>query len=109
MTRREPAHGSVRLLPGVVETASAVAATAPPSGRSWTGSAQVTPWLCGNWIGIGFRSRQEAIDTTTPGGKLVFHVLAALAEFERDLIRERTGAALAAASARGRQTAGPPS
>ena len=40
--------------------------------------------------GIGFRSLQEAIDTTTPGGKLVFHVFAALAEFERDLIRERT-------------------
>ena len=42
--------------------------------------------------GVGFRSLQEAIDTTTPGGKLVFHVLAALAEFERDLIRERTAA-----------------
>ena len=42
--------------------------------------------------GIGFQSLQEAIDTTTPGGKLVFHVFAALAEFERDLIRERTTA-----------------
>jgi DNA invertase Pin-like site-specific DNA recombinase len=51
---------------------------------------------------IGFRSLQEAIDTTTPGGKLVFHVFAALAEFERDLIRERTAAGLAAARARGR-------
>jgi DNA invertase Pin-like site-specific DNA recombinase len=51
--------------------------------------------------GIGFRSLQEAIDTTTPGGKLVFHVFAALAEFERDLIRERTTAGLAAARARG--------
>jgi DNA invertase Pin-like site-specific DNA recombinase len=51
--------------------------------------------------GIGFRSLQEAIDTTTPGGKLVFHVFAALAEFERDLIRERTSAGLAAARARG--------
>src|SRR4029450_4183129 len=40
--------------------------------------------------GVGFRSLQEAIDTTTPGGKLVFHVFAALPEFERDLIRERT-------------------
>ena len=40
--------------------------------------------------GIGFRSLQEAIDTTTSGGKLVFHVFGALAEFERDLIRERT-------------------
>jgi DNA invertase Pin-like site-specific DNA recombinase len=53
--------------------------------------------------GVGFRSLQEAIDTTTPGGKLVFHVFAALAEFERDLICERTTAGLAAASARGRQ------
>jgi DNA invertase Pin-like site-specific DNA recombinase len=53
--------------------------------------------------GVGFRSLQEAIDTTTPGGKLVFHVFAALAEFERDLIRERTSAGLAAARARGRQ------
>ena len=52
--------------------------------------------------GLGFRSLQEAIDTTTPGGKLVFHVFAALAEFERDLIRERTAAGLAAARARGR-------
>jgi len=52
--------------------------------------------------GIGFRSLQEAIDTTTPGGKLIFHVFAALAEFERDLIRERTTAGLAAARARGR-------
>ena len=53
--------------------------------------------------GIGFRSLQEAIDTTTPGGKLVFHVFAALAEFERDVIRERTRAGLAAARARGRR------
>jgi DNA invertase Pin-like site-specific DNA recombinase len=53
--------------------------------------------------GIGFRSLQESIDTTTPGGKLVFHVFAALAEFERDLVRERTSAGLAAARARGRR------
>jgi hypothetical protein len=52
--------------------------------------------------GIGVCSLQEAIDTTTPGGKLVFHVFAALAEFERNLIRERTTAGLAAAQARGR-------
>jgi DNA invertase Pin-like site-specific DNA recombinase len=52
--------------------------------------------------GVGFRSLQEQVDTTTPGGKLVFHVFAALAEFERDLIRERTAAGLAAARARGR-------
>jgi DNA invertase Pin-like site-specific DNA recombinase len=58
--------------------------------------------------GIGFRSLQEAIDTTTPGGKLVFHVFAALAEVERDLIRERTNAGLAAARARGRHGGRPP-
>jgi len=52
--------------------------------------------------GVGFRSLQEQIDTTTSGGKLVFHVFGALAEFERDLIRERTHAGLAAARARGR-------
>src|SRR3954453_3286957 len=52
--------------------------------------------------GIGFRSLQEQIDTTTSGGKLIFHVFGALAEFERDLIRDRTHAGLAAARARGR-------
>ena len=40
--------------------------------------------------GIGFRSLTEAIDTTTPGGRLIFHVFGALGQFERDLIRERT-------------------
>ena len=52
--------------------------------------------------GIGFRSLTENIDTTTPGGKLVFHLFAALAEFERGLIRERTMAGLASAKTRGR-------
>jgi len=52
--------------------------------------------------GIGFRSLREQIDTTTSGGKLIFHVFGALAEFERDLIRERTHAGLQAARARGR-------
>ena len=52
--------------------------------------------------GVGFKSLQESIDTTTPGGRLVFHVFAALAEFERDLIRERTHAGLTSARARGR-------
>lgn len=52
--------------------------------------------------GIGLRSLTEAIDTTTPGGRLVFHIFGALAEFERSLIRERTRAGLAAARARGR-------
>ena len=52
--------------------------------------------------GVGLRSLTESIDTSTPGGKPVFHVFGALAEFERDLIRERTQAGLAAARARGR-------
>ena len=53
--------------------------------------------------GVSVRSLTESIDTSTPGGKLVFHVFASLAEFERDLIRERTIAGLAAARARGRR------
>ena len=52
---------------------------------------------------VGFKNLTENIDTTTPGGKLVFHVFGALAEFERDLIRERTQAGLAAARARGKR------
>ena len=52
--------------------------------------------------GVGFRSLQEQLDTTSSGGKLIFHIFASLAEFERDLIRERTRAGLAAARARGR-------
>lgn len=51
---------------------------------------------------IGFRSLTEAIDTTTPGGRLIFHIFAALAEFERSIIQERTIAGLIAARARGR-------
>jgi DNA invertase Pin-like site-specific DNA recombinase len=58
---------------------------------------------------IGFRSLTEAIDTTTPGGRLVFHIFAALAEFERSIIRERTMAGLAAARARGKLGGRPPS
>jgi DNA invertase Pin-like site-specific DNA recombinase len=53
--------------------------------------------------GIGFKSLTENIDTTTSGGKLIFHIFGALAEFERNLIRERTAAGLIAARARGRK------
>jgi DNA invertase Pin-like site-specific DNA recombinase len=53
--------------------------------------------------GIGFKSLTENIDTTTSGGKLIFHIFGALAEFERNLIRERTNAGLTAARARGRR------
>jgi DNA invertase Pin-like site-specific DNA recombinase len=52
--------------------------------------------------GVYFKSVQESLDTSTPGGKLIFHVFGALAEFERDIIRERTLAGLASARARGR-------
>lgn len=52
---------------------------------------------------IGFKSLQENIDTTTSSGKLIFHIFASLAEFERDVIRERTQAGLSSARARGRK------
>ena len=52
--------------------------------------------------GVGLKSLKEALDTTSSGGRLIFHMFGALAEFERDLIRERTQAGLTAARARGR-------
>lgn len=58
--------------------------------------------------GIGLRSLTEAIDTTTSGGKLIFHIFGALAEFERGVIRERTRAGLDAARVRGRTGGRPP-
>jgi DNA invertase Pin-like site-specific DNA recombinase len=58
---------------------------------------------------IGFKSITENIDTTTSGGKLIFHIFGALAEFERDIIRERTNAGLTAARARGRKGGRPKS
>jgi DNA invertase Pin-like site-specific DNA recombinase len=58
--------------------------------------------------GIGLRSITEAMDTTTSGGKLIFHIFGALAEFERGVIRERTRAGLDAARARGRTGGRPP-
>jgi DNA invertase Pin-like site-specific DNA recombinase len=58
---------------------------------------------------IGFKSLTENIDTTTSGGKLIFHIFGALAEFERDIIRERTNAGLTAARARGKKGGRPKS
>jgi DNA invertase Pin-like site-specific DNA recombinase len=61
-----------------------------------------------NANGIGFQSLSEAIDTTTAGGRLIFHVMGALAEFERALISERTKAGMASAKARGAAIGRPP-
>jgi DNA invertase Pin-like site-specific DNA recombinase len=69
-------------------------------GRSLTHLIKIMTLL--NERGIYFISVQESLDTSTPGGKLIFHVFGALAEFERDMIRERTLAGLAAARSRGR-------
>lgn len=70
-------------------------------GRSMTHLLQVVHEL--EQRRVGFRSLTENIDTTTPSGRLVFHIFGALGQFERDLIRERTRAGLSAAAARGRR------
>jgi DNA invertase Pin-like site-specific DNA recombinase len=57
---------------------------------------------------IAFKSLQESIDTATSSGKLIFHIFSALAEFERDLIQERTQAGLKAARVRGKMGGRPP-
>jgi DNA invertase Pin-like site-specific DNA recombinase len=59
-------------------------------------------------MGVGFQSLTEKIDTTTAGGRLIFHLFGALAEFERDLIRERVQAGLKSARTRGRKGGRPP-
>lgn len=69
-------------------------------GRSLTDLVQIVHDL--ELRKVGFQSLNESIDTGNAGGKLIFHVFAALAEFERNLIKERTIAGLAAARARGR-------
>ena len=69
-------------------------------GRSLKDPIQLTETL--KERGVGLKSLQEAVDTTTSSGQLIFHLFAALAEFERNLIRERTNAGLATARARGR-------
>ncbi|CAM5182275.1 DNA-invertase OS=Castellaniella defragrans (strain DSM / CCUG 39792 / 65Phen) OX=1437824 GN=BN940_12881 PE=3 SV=1 [Castellaniella denitrificans] len=76
-------------------------------GRSLTGLIQLLDSLGERQI--GFCSLCEHIDIGTPGGKLVFHMMAALAEFERALISERTRAGMAAARARGKRIGRPPS
>lgn len=69
-------------------------------GRTVKGLIELVESLQGR--GLQFRSRTEGIDTTTPAGRLFFHIVAAFAQMERELIRERTHAGLAAARARGR-------
>jgi DNA invertase Pin-like site-specific DNA recombinase len=69
-------------------------------GRSLTHLIQTVKDL--NEKGIGFKCLQESIDTTTSGGQLIFHIFGALAQFERELIKERTQAGLKAARVRGR-------
>jgi DNA invertase Pin-like site-specific DNA recombinase len=72
-------------------------------GRSLKDLIAWVAWL--EQAGIGLRSLHEALDTTTPSGKLTFHIFGALAEFERQLIQERTQAGLRVALARGRRWA----
>ena len=55
-----------------------------------------------NKRGVAFKSLQESLDTTSPGGRLIFHIFGSLCEFERDVLRQRTMAGLAAARSRGR-------
>lgn len=69
-------------------------------GRSLKNLIEEVQWFSDN--NIGFKSLQENIDTTSPAGKLFFHIFAALAEFERNIIRERTMDGLAAARSRGK-------
>lgn len=75
-------------------------------GRSLQHLIEVTNALAAR--GIGFRSLTEGMDTTTAGGRLIFNIFGALAEFERDLIRERTMAGLTAARAKGKMGGRPP-
>lgn len=70
-------------------------------GRSLQELISLVDTICAK--GAGFKSLTENMDTTTPGGKLVFHFFGALAEYERGIIRERTNAGLQAARARGRR------
>ncbi|MNP02588.1 DNA-invertase hin [compost metagenome] len=70
-------------------------------GRSLKNLLQLVERLDG--LRVGLRSLQESIDTTSSGGRLVFHLFGALAEFERNLVRERTQAGLSAARRRGRK------
>ncbi len=75
-------------------------------GRSLRHLVELVPMLMEK--GVGFLSLHDHIDTTTPHGRLTFNLFASLAEFERDIIRERTQAGLSAARSRGRKGGRPP-
>lgn len=76
-------------------------------GRSLTGSVQLVDNL--GKRGIEFQSVTEEVNTTSSGGRLIFHIMAALAEFERALISERTKAGMLEAQSQGRRLGRPPS
>ena len=104
---RDVASGTKAARPGLAEVLDYVRAgdmlvvwRLDRLGRSLSHLIEVVRGL--NDGGVGFRDLQEQVDIATAGGKLVFHVFGALAEFERELIRERTAAGLKAARARGR-------
>lgn len=75
-------------------------------GRSLTGLIHLVDEL--GRRGVDFKSLTEQVDTTSPGGKLIFHIMAAMAEFERSLISERTKAGMLEARRRGRRIGRPP-
>lgn len=75
-------------------------------GRSLRDLTEWVDWFRDN--GIGFTSLQESVDTNSASGMLVYHIFSAMAEFERNLLRERTNAGLKAARARGRTGGRPP-
>ena len=84
-------------------SALGASSAASSTARSSSSAASSTPDYPLPNFSEGHKSLTEQIDTITSGGKLIFHIFGALAEFERDIIRERTQAGLAAARARGRQ------
>src|SRR3954452_15572171 len=98
---REPCPGLQRALDYVREGDVLVVWKLDRLGRSLAHLLETVAVL--EQRGVGFRSITEAIDTTTPGGRLVFHLFGALGQFERDLIQERNRAGLIAAALRGRK------
>jgi len=94
-------HGLTECLKSLCEGDVLVVWKLDRLGRSLAHLVSIISMLTGK--GVGFKSlRDGAIDTTTPSGELIFHIFAALAQFERELIRERTKAGLAASRARGK-------